>query len=36
MLAFQKGFALSWTFGAPSKEEVDSMLRSMERTLVAR
>ena len=36
MLTFQKGFALSWTFFAQSKTEVDSMTSSVQRTLNAK
>jgi hypothetical protein len=36
ILTFQRGFALSWTFIARSKADVDSMLTSMDRTIVAK
>jgi hypothetical protein len=36
MLMFGRGFALSWTFIAQSKADVDSMINSMERTLLAK
>lgn len=36
MLTFQKGFALSWSFSAPSKADVELVISSMKQTLLAR
>jgi hypothetical protein len=34
MITFQKGFALLWQFSAQSKAEVDSMVSSMQRSII--
>jgi hypothetical protein len=36
MLTFQRGFALSWTFIAPTKAGIDAVVSSMEHTLVTK